>query len=282
MNARGQISGAQLKEVYAGIRGTERSAEDYVKEHGLFVMSDAGELETMARALIEANPKQVQGYRAGKTTLLGFFVGQIMKQTGGKADPAVVNTVVKGLLDEGGGAPTTTAVSAITPAASKAPAVTTKSEAVAPAAASKSEVASPGVTRPPTTMKSTEVPAGAAPSVPAAAGDAPELVSYDAFAKVDIRVGLITQAARVPKKDKLLDLRVDTGDAEPRRIVAGLGLSFKPEELVNQRVLVVCNLEPRAFSKDLVSHGMILASGPSEALALATVSREVPPGTRVK
>ena len=71
------------------------------------------------------------------------------------------------------------------------------------------------------------------------------------------------------EKDKLLDLRVDTGDADgPRRIVAGLALSFAPEDLVGKRVIVVCNLEARAFSKDLVSHGMILASGPSDALAL--------------
>ena len=44
----------------------------------------------------------------------------------------------------------------------------------------------------------------------------------------------------------------------------------------------MCNLEPRAFSKDLVSHGMILAAGPSDALALATLSKDVPAGTRVK
>jgi methionyl-tRNA synthetase len=64
--------------------------------------------------------------------------------------------------------------------------------------------------------------------------------------------------------------------------VAGLGLSFKPEGLVGKRVVVVCNLEARAFSKELVSHGMILASGASDALALATVSGDVPAGTRVK
>ena len=49
-----------------------------------------------------------------------------------------------------------------------------------------------------------------------------------------------------------------------------------------QRVVVVCNLEPRLFSKDLVSNGMILAAGPSDALALATVTKEVAAGTRVK
>ena len=100
---------------------------------------------------------------------------------------------------------------------------------------------------------------------------------------VDLRVGLVVSASKVPKKDKLLDLLVDTGDAGgPRRVVAGLALSFSPDELVGKRVLVVTNLEARAFSSDLISHGMILAAGPSDALALATVSKDVAPGTRVK
>lgn len=114
-------------------------------------------------------------------------------------------------------------------------------------------------------------------------GPAPQTIPFEAFATLDIRVGVIVSAARIPRKDKLFDLRIDTGDADgPRRIVSGLALSFSPEELVGKRVVVLCNLEARAFSKDLVSHGMILASGPSDALALVTVSRDVPPGTKVK
>ena len=101
LNSRGSISGAQLKEVYAGIRGTNTSPKAFVEEHGMFVISDTAELETLARTLIAANEKQAQSYRAGKTALLGFFVGQMMKQTGGKADPATVNQVVKRLLDAG-------------------------------------------------------------------------------------------------------------------------------------------------------------------------------------
>jgi methionyl-tRNA synthetase len=110
---------------------------------------------------------------------------------------------------------------------------------------------------------------------------APE-VTYDDFAKLDLRVGHVVSAVKVPKKDKLLDLRVDLGEAEPRRIVAGLALSFKPEDLVGKRVVVVANLAPRDFGKGLVSHGMLLAAGPSEALVLAAVPDGPPPGTRVK
>ena len=71
----------------------------------------------------------------------------------------------------------------------------------------------------------------------------------------------------MPKKDKLLKLSVDLGEAEPRTIIAGLALSFTPEQLVGRRVVVVANLQPREFGKGLVSYGMLLATGPSEALA---------------
>jgi methionyl-tRNA synthetase len=86
----------------------------------------------------------------------------------------------------------------------------------------------------------------------------------------------------VPKKDKLLLLTVDVGEAAPRTIVAGLALSFKPEDLVGKRVVVVANLAPREFGKGLVSHGMLLATGPSEKLTLATVAGDVDPGAKLK
>lgn len=107
-------------------------------------------------------------------------------------------------------------------------------------------------------------------------------VGFDAFAKLDLRVGVVVTAERVPNKDKLLSLQVDLGEGEPRPIVAGLALSFRPEELVGKRVVVVANLEPRKFGKGLESRGMILAAGPSEQLALATVPGEVAAGTKVK
>jgi methionyl-tRNA synthetase len=107
-------------------------------------------------------------------------------------------------------------------------------------------------------------------------------IDYEKFSEVDLRVGLVRSAERVPRKDKLLDLRVDVGEAEPRRIVAGLALSFKPEDLVGRRVIVVANLAPRDFGKGLVSHGMLLATGPSEALSLVSVDEKAAPGSRVK
>ena len=118
-------------------------------------------------------------------------------------------------------------------------------------------------------------------------------IAYDDFAKVDLRVGLVKTCEKVPKKDKLLRLTVDLGEAEPRTIVAGLALSFTPEALVGTKVIVVANLAPREFGSaefdgkkvKLVSHGMLLASGPSEDLRLATIdddSRDAAPGSRLK
>jgi len=116
------------------------------------------------------------------------------------------------------------------------------------------------------------------------------LIAYDDFAKVDLRVGLVKTCEKVPKKDKLLRLTVDLGEAEPRTIVAGLALSFTPEALVGKKVIVVANLAPREFGSaefdgkkvKLVSHGMLLASGPSEDLRLATIDGDAAPGSRLK
>jgi methionyl-tRNA synthetase len=116
-----------------------------------------------------------------------------------------------------------------------------------------------------------------------ASAPAPSLtIDYKAFEAVDLRVGVIRSCEKVPKKDKLLRLAVDLGEAEPRTIIAGLALSFQPDELIGKRVIVVANLAPREFGKGLVSHGMLLATGPSEKLTLATVGGDVEPGAKLK
>ena len=107
-------------------------------------------------------------------------------------------------------------------------------------------------------------------------------ISYDQFVATELKVGIVRTCEKVPKKDKLLRLAVDLGEAEPRTIIAGLALSFTAESLVGRRVVVVANLEPRDFGKGLVSHGMLLATGPSDALILATVEGDAAPGMRLK
>jgi methionyl-tRNA synthetase len=110
----------------------------------------------------------------------------------------------------------------------------------------------------------------------------PTPITYDHFSTIDLRVGLIRTCERVPKKDKLLKLSVDLGEPVPRTIVAGLALSFQPEQLTGRKVIVVANLAPREFGKGLVSHGMLLATGPSEKLTLATVEGDVEAGAKLK
>jgi aspartyl-tRNA(Asn)/glutamyl-tRNA(Gln) amidotransferase subunit B len=315
------ISGKQAKEVYALLIGATRSPTEIVRERGMAVLSDLGAIEGVVRAVLDQNAKQVAAYRSGKTSLLGFFVGQVMKQTGGSAAPAGVNAVLKRLLDPPVAAPPSTLSPPPAPPSSAEPPPTLAPRALMNRQAS-SNMASPGIisserkhsskasTLPPSEASSEDLDtspmahsvAPVAPTLTSAAGKAlpiitpqpdfpptsspipqlPELVPYDDFARIDLRVGVILSAARVPGADTLVELRVNAGDIDgPRRIIAELALSFSPEALVGQRVIVAVNLEPRAFSKELVSHGRILAAGPSEALVLATVTGEVPAGTKV-
>ena len=100
-------------------------------------------------------------------------------------------------------------------------------------------------------------------TAPAAAGAAiapiaPQ-ISIDDFAKVDLRVGEVKSAEPVKGADKLLHLKVDIGEAEPRTIVAGIALAYKPESLIGRKVVIVANLEPRKL-RGLTSQGMIVAA----------------------
>ena len=71
-----------------------KTAAEVVKEEGLEQISDTGELEKIIDDLIANSPKQVEQYRGGKTGVLGFFVGQVMKATRGQANPKVVNELL--------------------------------------------------------------------------------------------------------------------------------------------------------------------------------------------
>lgn len=94
----GTISSKQAKEVYAALCGTDATPEQIVKERGIEVLRDEASLETLCRQILEANPKQVAAYRSGKTTILGFFIGTVMKATKGSASPNLVNAILVRLL----------------------------------------------------------------------------------------------------------------------------------------------------------------------------------------
>lgn len=108
------------------------------------------------------------------------------------------------------------------------------------------------------------------------------VIEFGDFSKIDLRVGTVVSAIVVPKKQKLLHLHVDLGEAKPRSIVAGIAQAYQPDQLIGKQVIVVANLAPRKLA-GVVSEGMILASGDgAEINGLSGIDRHVPPGTRVR
>jgi methionyl-tRNA synthetase len=106
------------------------------------------------------------------------------------------------------------------------------------------------------------------------------MISIDQFADVELKVGTVTAAERVPKSDKLIKLAVDLGEA-PRTVVAGIGQQYTPEELVGKQVVVVANLQP-AKLMGVESQGMVLAASDGGTPILLHPAAPVPNGTRVK
>jgi aspartyl-tRNA(Asn)/glutamyl-tRNA(Gln) amidotransferase subunit B len=89
------ISGKIAKEVFEAMWAGEGSADDIIEAKGLKQITDASAIEAIVDKVIEANPGQVAEYKAGKDKLIGYFVGQVMKETGGKANPGQVNQILK-------------------------------------------------------------------------------------------------------------------------------------------------------------------------------------------
>lgn len=107
-----------------------------------------------------------------------------------------------------------------------------------------------------------------------------DLIEYQDFAKVDLRVGKVISAERVQGSKKLIKLIVDLG-GEQRQILAGLAPWYKPEEFVGKYVIVVANLKPKRMM-GLESQGMILATcGEDSKPALLTIEGEAKPGEKV-
>ncbi len=110
-----------------------------------------------------------------------------------------------------------------------------------------------------------------------------QFIDIGDFAKVDLRVGQILTAERIPKSDKLLRFTVELGEAAPRQILAGIAEYYEPEKLVGQRVVIVANLKPRKL-RGFESQGMVLAASVGEEgkPVLATFVEDVPNGARLK
>jgi len=108
----------------------------------------------------------------------------------------------------------------------------------------------------------------------------PELIGIEDFAKVQLRVGKIVAAERVEKSEKLVKLRVDIG-TETRQVVAGIGKSYSPEQLLDKSIVIVANLKP-AKLMGVESQGMLLAASAGDVLSVVTPDREIKPGAKVK
>jgi methionyl-tRNA synthetase len=107
-------------------------------------------------------------------------------------------------------------------------------------------------------------------------------ISIDDFAKVDLCVGQVKSAEPVKGADKLLHLKIDIGEPEPRSIVAGIALAYKPEDLIDRKVVIVANLQPRKL-RGLTSQGMIVAASlEGGSPVLAGFQEDVPVGARLK
>jgi aspartyl-tRNA(Asn)/glutamyl-tRNA(Gln) amidotransferase subunit B len=94
----GTINGKQAKDVFAEAVLTGKEPEMIVKDKGLTQVSDATAIKAAVQSVIDANPTEAERYRNGETKLQGFFVGLVMKTTGGKANPKLVNDIIKELL----------------------------------------------------------------------------------------------------------------------------------------------------------------------------------------
>jgi methionyl-tRNA synthetase len=155
---------------------------------------------------------------------------------------------------------------------------------------------------PPSTTEGAHATQAAVPGAPTAAGTQPArppergateagappegvatYISIEDFVKVELRVGQVLTAERVPKSDKLLRFTVDVGEAEPRQILAGIAEHYEPEKIVGRKLVVVTNLKPRKL-RGFESQGMVLAAsvGDQGRPVFATFTEDVPNGARLK
>ena len=104
-------------------------------------------------------------------------------------------------------------------------------------------------------------------------------ISIEEFSKIEVKVGTIRSAERVPDTDKLLRLMVDFGEEQLRQIVSGIAAYVpEPESLIGRQLSFVTNLEPRTI-RGLESNGMLFAVGQGDSFAFVVPDRDVPSGT---
>lgn len=108
-----------------------------------------------------------------------------------------------------------------------------------------------------------------------------EYISYDDFAKLDIRIGEVKAVEVVPDTDKLLKCTVDFGELGVRTIVSGIAQFRTPDSLIGKKLPYIVNLEPRML-RGVESQGMLVAASTADGIALLLPDAEVEPGTKLK
>lgn len=107
------------------------------------------------------------------------------------------------------------------------------------------------------------------------------MISLNDFQKIELKVGIVLEAEDVEGSEKLIKLKVDLGEEEPRQILAGVKQWYKPEDFVEKQVIVVANLEPKQMM-GLESKGMMLAADTKNGPVFLTVPKKVDAGTKVR
>jgi methionyl-tRNA synthetase len=107
------------------------------------------------------------------------------------------------------------------------------------------------------------------------------MITIQEFGQMELKVGRVISVDDHPQADKLIIIRVDMGEEEPRTLVAGLKPYYEPEELEGKLIVVVANLEP-ARLRGVESQGMLLAAQDGEEVKVLTVDEEVAPGSKVR
>jgi methionyl-tRNA synthetase len=123
---------------------------------------------------------------------------------------------------------------------------------------------------------------GKSPAAEEAGAAADGFIGIDDFMKIDLRVGRVVSAEPVKGADKLLQMKIDIGEPQPRTIVAGIALAYKPEQVIGRKVVIVANLQPRKL-RGIESQGMIVAASlEGGSPVLAGFTEDVPVGARLK
>jgi methionyl-tRNA synthetase len=147
---------------------------------------------------------------------------------------------------------------------------------------SESNPASPSKPASDATPAASPAPAAGATAAtsPARAAPGGDRIDISEFAKVELKVALVTAAEKVEGSKKLVKIQLDLG-TEKRQVVAGIAEAYAPEALVGKKVALVANLKP-AKLMGVESNGMILAASVDGRPVLCTFDADVPPGTKIK